>query len=62
MREAVAWYPDQVWRWLLACQWRRLAQEEPFVGRAAEVGDEFGSRVLAAPARSAPRWRARERQ
>jgi hypothetical protein len=37
-----------VWLWLLACQWRRLDQEEPFVGRAAEVGDELGSRVVAA--------------
>ena len=34
--------------WLLACQWRRIDQEEPFVGRTAEVGDELGSRVLAA--------------
>lgn len=48
VRNALAWYPDDVWRWLLACQWRRLAQEEAFVGRAAEVGDELGSRVLAA--------------
>jgi hypothetical protein len=48
MREALAWYPDDVWLWLLACQWRRIDQEEPFVGRAAEVGDELGSRVLAA--------------
>jgi hypothetical protein len=48
VREALAWYPDDVWLWLLACQWRRLDQEEPFVGRAAEVGDELGSRVVAA--------------
>lgn len=47
-RTALAWYPDDVWRWLLACQWHRLAQEEPFVGRTAEVGDDLGSRVLAA--------------
>jgi hypothetical protein len=47
-REALAWYPDEVWHWLLACQWRRIDQEEPFVGRTAEVGDELGSRVLAA--------------
>jgi hypothetical protein len=47
-REAIAWYPDEVWLWLLACQWQRLGQEEHFVGRAAEVGDELGSRVLAA--------------
>jgi hypothetical protein len=48
LRAALAWYPHDVWLWLLACQWRRLDQEEPFVGRAAEVGDELGSRVLAA--------------
>ena len=32
----------------MACPWRRLDQEEPFVGRTAEVGDELGSRILAA--------------
>jgi hypothetical protein len=47
IRDALAWYPDDVWRWLLACQWRRIDQEEPFVGRAAEVGDELGSNVIA---------------
>jgi Domain of unknown function (DUF4037) len=46
-RQTLAWYPDDVWLWLLACQWRRIDQEEPFVGRAAEVGDELGSRVVA---------------
>jgi hypothetical protein len=48
VREALAWYPPDVWLWILACQWRRLDQEEPFVGRTAEVGDDLGSRVLAA--------------
>jgi Domain of unknown function (DUF4037) len=47
-REALAWYPEPVWRWLLGCQWRRLAQEEPFVQRTVEVGDELGSGVIAA--------------
>lgn len=47
-REALAWYPDDVWLWLMACQWRRIDQEEPFVGRAAEVDDELGSRIVAA--------------
>jgi Domain of unknown function (DUF4037) len=47
IRAELAWYPDQVWRWLLACQWRRLAQEEAFVQRTAEVGDELGSAVTA---------------
>jgi hypothetical protein len=44
----LAWYPDQVWRWLLACQWHRLGQEEAFVARTAEVGDATGSAVIAA--------------
>lgn len=47
VRERLGWYPDQVWRWLLAAQWRRLAQEEAFVARTAEVGDELGSAVVA---------------
>jgi hypothetical protein len=47
-RDALSWYPDQVWLWLLACQWRRIEQEEAFVGRTAEVGDDLGSRVVAA--------------
>ncbi len=47
-RKALSWYPDEVWLWLLACQWRRIDQEEPFVGRAADVGDELGSRIIAA--------------
>ena len=48
IRADLAWYPDDIWRWLLACQWRRLAQEEPFVGRTSEVGDELGSRIVTA--------------
>ena len=48
VRQALAWYPDDVWAWLVACQWHRVAQEEPFAGRAAEVGDDLGSRVVAA--------------
>lgn len=47
VRRRLAWYPDQVWRHLLACQWQRLSQEEAFVGRCAEVGDELGSAVVA---------------
>ncbi|MFD4129343.1 DUF4037 domain-containing protein [Streptomyces globisporus] len=45
-RESLAWYPDQVWRYLLACQWQRISQEEAFVGRCAEVGDDLGSAVV----------------
>ncbi|WBP90630.1 DUF4037 domain-containing protein [Kitasatospora cathayae] len=48
VRRRLAWYPDQVWRYLLACQWQRISQEEAFVGRCAEVGDDLGSAVVAA--------------
>jgi hypothetical protein len=47
-RRTLAWYPDEVWRYVLACQWTRLSQEEAFVGRCGEVGDELGSAVVAA--------------
>jgi hypothetical protein len=48
IRSLLDWYPDQVWLWLLACQWQRISQEEAFVGRTAEVGDELGSRIVTA--------------
>jgi hypothetical protein len=48
LREHLTWYPDDVWRYLLASQWTHIAQEEAFVGRAAEAGDDLGSRVVAA--------------
>jgi hypothetical protein len=48
LRRTVAWYPDDVWRYVLACQWRRIEQEQPFIGRCGEVGDEVGSAVVAA--------------
>jgi len=48
VRRSLSWYPDQVWRWLLACQWQRVAAEEAFVARTAEVGDETGSAVSTA--------------
>ncbi len=41
LRRRLAWYPDPVWWWLMACQWQRLAQEEPFVQRTAEIGDSW---------------------
>jgi hypothetical protein len=47
VRRQLAWYPRDVWLWMLASQWRRISQEEAFVGRTSEVGDELGSRLLA---------------
>lgn len=47
VRERLAWYPDDLWAYVVATDWVRIAQELPFVGRAAERGDDLGSRVIA---------------
>jgi hypothetical protein len=47
-RVALRWYPDDVWRYVLACQWARIGQEEAFPGRCAEAGDDLGSAIVAA--------------
>ncbi len=48
VRGTLRWYPHDVWLYLLAAQWRRLAQEEAFVGRTGDVGDAPGSRLVTA--------------
>ncbi len=47
LREKLKYYPHDVWLYLLAAQWRRIAQEEHFVGRCAQVGDDLGSCLVA---------------
>ncbi|MDQ2876332.1 MAG: DUF4037 domain-containing protein, partial [Actinomycetota bacterium] len=47
-RTALAWYPRDVWLYVLACQWARVAVEEAFPGRCAEAGDELGSALVTA--------------
>jgi len=48
IRARLHYYPDDVWLYLLAAQWRRIAQEEAFMGRCGQVGDDLGSRLIAA--------------
>jgi hypothetical protein len=48
IREQLAYYPHDIWLYRLAAQWRRIAQEEAFVGRSGDVGDELGSQLVAA--------------
>ena len=47
-RDLLSWYPNDVWLYLMACQWQRVGQEEAFPGRCAEAGDELGSVVVTA--------------
>ena len=46
LRERFAWYPHDVWLYLLAAGWQRISQEEHLMGRAAYVGDELGSGII----------------
>lgn len=48
IRVRLRYYPDDVWLYLLAAQWRRIAQEGAFMGRCGQVGDDLGSRLIAA--------------
>ena len=48
VRRKFSYYPDDVWLYLPACQWKKIFDEEVFVGRAACVGDELGSMIIAA--------------
>ncbi|HEU4998585.1 MAG TPA: DUF4037 domain-containing protein, partial [Lapillicoccus sp.] len=48
IRQALRWYPDDVWRYVLAADWNRLAEEMPLAGRAGQRGDDTGSRVVMA--------------
>ncbi len=42
------YFPRDVWLFMLASQWSKIGQEEPFVGRCGDVGDEIGSKIIAA--------------
>jgi hypothetical protein len=48
IRRALAWYPDDIWRSVIACDWQRLDHELPLMSRAGDRGDDLGSRVIAA--------------
>jgi hypothetical protein len=47
-RVRLSYYPRDVWLYLMAAQWRRISQQEAFVGRSGDVGDELGSAMVAA--------------
>ena len=47
-RELLAWYPHDVWLFVMAGHWRRIAQLEHLHGRTGSRRDELGSRLIAA--------------
>lgn len=48
VRSALAYYPRDVWLYLLASRWWHIAQQEEFVGRCGDAGDERGSALVTA--------------
>lgn len=46
LRERLAWYPHDVWLYLLASGWNRIGQEQHLMPRAGYVGDELGSALI----------------
>ncbi len=48
VRRRFAYYPRDVWLYLLAAGWARVGQEEHLMGRAGMVGDEIGSALIGA--------------
>ena len=47
VRKKFAWYPQDIWLYLLASQWAQLAEIEAFVGRTWQLGDALGSQLVA---------------
>jgi hypothetical protein len=46
IRQRFAYYPHDVWLYLLAAGWARIGQEEHLMGRAGHAGDEIGSTLI----------------
>lgn len=46
-RARFAYYPHDLWLYLLAAQWSLIAEIQAFPGRAYSAGDELGSRIIA---------------
>lgn len=48
VRALLAWYPPDVWRWMMASAWRLVWAAQPSRARCLETGDALGERLLAA--------------
>ena len=46
-RDRLQFFPADLWRYLLACGWSRIGQDEHLAPRAGSVGDELGAALIA---------------
>jgi hypothetical protein len=45
LRQRLRYLPPDVWLLKLSAQWARIGEEQAFVGRAGDNGDDIGSRI-----------------
>jgi hypothetical protein len=48
VRRSFAWYPDDIWKYMLRVQWGKISDELQSPARTGEEGDEVGSLIIAA--------------
>jgi hypothetical protein len=48
VRQKFRYYPRLIWLYQLSCQWKKIQEDEEFVGRCGDIGDELGSMIIAA--------------
>jgi hypothetical protein len=48
IRQKFAYFPRDVWLYMLAAQWSKIFEEQAFAGRCGQVGDELGSALITA--------------
>lgn len=46
LREDLAWYPQDVWLYMMAASWQQIAENQPLMSRAGFMNDELGSSVI----------------
>ena len=47
IKQRLDYYPDDIWYYLMACEWNKINAEEAFVGRCGDVNDDIGSCLIA---------------
>jgi hypothetical protein len=47
IKQKLEYYPNDIWYYLMACEWNKINVEEAFVGRCGDVNDDIGSRLIA---------------
>ena len=48
IKKRLHYFPKSIWLYMLASEWMKISQEEPFIGRTGEANDEIGSRIIGA--------------